>query len=226
MIYIQYTYLNKRQCGHHPSGIASSKNEIIFIHEESILTWRHELFLKEAQSFWAQESSRSNHKATTRSSGIYGTPFARDHLVSNGRTQATIVGKVYTIGKWSWHQEDDYNRKNAAASNTRQAESLALYKLQAHFNTIQMTATPTSTYKRQGSISSFEKHAFINVFVVTGKGRQNCEKRIRECENRQVSSGERLSWTKSCWHNILYGMESRLSWESSTNRGSDGENRV
>jgi hypothetical protein len=89
-------------------------------------------------------------------------------------------------------KEDDYNRKNVAASNTRQAESLALYKLQAHFNTIQMTATPTSTYKRQGSISSFEKHAFINVFM-TGKGRQNCEKRICERENRQVSSGGRLS---------------------------------
>jgi hypothetical protein len=38
MIYIQYTYLYKRQCGHHPSGIASSKNKIISIHEESILT--------------------------------------------------------------------------------------------------------------------------------------------------------------------------------------------
>jgi hypothetical protein len=61
-------------------------------------------------------------------------------------------------------KEDDYNRKNVAASNTRRAESMALYKLQAHFNIIQMTVTPTSTYKRQGRVASYERRAFTNVF--------------------------------------------------------------
>jgi hypothetical protein len=60
---------------------------------------------------------------------------------------------------------------------------MALYKLQAHFNTIQMTVTPTSTYKRQGRVASYERRAFTNVFM-TGKGRQNDEKRIRKRENR------------------------------------------
>ena len=98
-IYIQYTYLYKNQSGHPSYSIAVSQHKIIYIHEESILTWAHELLSEAQPVFFAHESSPSNLKRRRQidNSGVYGPLLQGDHLDNNDRTEVTIVGKVQTI---------------------------------------------------------------------------------------------------------------------------------